>query len=538
LKTTGELWKQIQLEQEGEVNFASLHSGAVTNMISAATGICLDKPEQSLIVVSAPPVEHIPFNRQLVSSIENNFLLFPPDQREGDNSLVLNNPEFLAPEQFLFLAAGEDMRFSLLASRGKELELAIFQQGVPVHLYWSFRDTTFQHYLDLLIANTEANARFRRIQQMGLSKRRIPRNLNPTPEAYFLNYVSHTENSLVDLRNELDLVKAIVKVQDAVTRELDYERLIEILGGILLNTLKFQLGELLHCEQRNTPLMQKALWSSRHSYSTPEGLTIHLETDLEERVLRNREVYHLTDMPNSPYVMNHRLVSLLGLQDALLIPLELEKRHLGLLKLYYSDKLNLSQARKEWLLDLARIMSVSLDNAREHTHAFHLATKDGLTNIYNRRYFEEQFDMEMKRSRRYKKPMSLLMIDVDFFKNYNDQNGHLMGDKVLIKVAHLIKESLRATDFIARYGGEEFIVLLLEADLDRALMVAEKIRLRIAETVFENQKSQPDNNLTVTIGVAQYEEQMKKLDDLIKLADDAMYEGKQAGKNRCIVYNR
>ena len=69
-------------------------------------------------------------------------------------------------------------------------------------------------------------------------------------------------------------------------------------------------------------------------------------------------------------------------------------------------------------------------------------------------------------------------------------------------------------------------------------MVAEKIRLRIAETVFENQKSQPDNNLTVTIGVAQYEEQMKKLDDLIKLADDAMYEGKQAGKNRCIVYNR
>ena len=429
------------------------------------------------------------------------------------------------------------MRFSLLATWEKEQNLAIFQQGAPVQMFWSFRDTSFQRFLDLLVGNCEANSSFHHYQKMGLSQRRVQRHLNPTPEAYFINYVSRTENALSDLRNELDLVKAIVKVQDAVTRELDYERLIEILGGILLNTLKFQLGELLHCEQKNAPLVQKALWSSRRSYSTPEGLTIHLEQELEDRVLRDREVYHLTGMQTSPYVLNHRLVSLLGLQDALLIPLVLEQRHLGLLKLYYSDGLTLSQARQEWLLDLARIMSVSLDNAREHTHAFHLATKDGLTNIYNRRYFEEQFDMEMKRSRRYQKPLSLLMIGVDFFKNYNDQNGHLMGDKVLINVALLIKESLRATDFIARYGGEEFIVLLLEADVERALVVAEKIRRRIETTNFENQESQPDGNLTVTVGVAQYQAKMSKLDDLIKQADDAMYEGKQAGKNCCVVYH-
>ncbi len=536
MKNLGTLWKLIQQEPTGEVNFAHLHTRGVANMVSSATSICLDNPDQSLIVISDTANEHLTLDAFQLEQIVNRFLLLSPGAEPQPRGLQLNESEFLLPEQFLFLAAGEGMRFSLLATWEKEQNLAIFQQGIPVQLFWSFRDSTFQHIFDLLVTNTKANQDFIHFHKLGLSQRRASRHVNPTPEAYFLNYVSRTESNLVDIRNELDLVKAIVKVQDAVTRELDYERLIEILGGILLDTLKFQLGELLHAERTDSSLVQKALWSSRRSYSTPEGLTIHLESNLEERVLRNREVYHLSAMQTNPYVLNHRLVSLLGLQDALLIPLVLEKRRLGLLKLYYSDSLNLSPARQEWLLDLARIMSVSLDNAREHTHAFHLATKDGLTNIYNRRYFEEQFEQEMKRNRRYQKPLSLLMIDVDFFKNYNDLNGHLMGDKVLITVAHLIKESLRATDFIARYGGEEFIVLLLEADVERALMVAEKIRRRIENNGFENQENQPNGNLTVTVGVAQYDSAMNNLDDLIKQADDAMYEGKQAGKNCCVVH--
>jgi len=179
-------------------------------------------------------------------------------------------------------------------------------------------------------------------------------------------------------------------------------------------------------------------------------------------------------------------------------------------------------------------MSISLENAIEHTRAFQLATKDGLTNIYNRRYFEEQFYLELERVKRYRKPLSLLMLDVDYFKNYNDMNGHLKGDEVLIRVAQLIKNALRATDFIARYGGEEFIVLLSEADIDQAMIVADKIRSRIEQEKFDNQKSQPNGNLTVSIGVAQLTPEIQRFEEIIKLADDALYRAKETGKNICI----
>ena len=106
MTNTGKLWKLIQQEPEGEINFAQLHTGAVANMISAATGICLDDPEHSLVIASVPANEQLAFNRQRLSGIPHHFLLFQPGESDTDNALIMNNSEFLAPEQFLFLAAG------------------------------------------------------------------------------------------------------------------------------------------------------------------------------------------------------------------------------------------------------------------------------------------------------------------------------------------------------------------------------------------------------------------------------------------------
>ncbi len=159
---------------------------------------------------------------------------------------------------------------------------------------------------------------------------------------------------------------------------------------------------------------------------------------------------------------------------------------------------------------------------------------DGLTGIPNRRFFEEQFEREWKRAVRTKRPISLLMIDIDFFKNFNDTLGHLEGDWVLREVARIISENLRKDmDIAARYGGEEFVVVLPETDAKEANEVAERIRKAIESRCIEHPSSKVSKCVTVSIGVATItpnENQSKEI--LVKRADEALYEAKRKGRNR------
>ncbi|WP_185954231.1 GGDEF domain-containing protein [Balnearium lithotrophicum] len=163
---------------------------------------------------------------------------------------------------------------------------------------------------------------------------------------------------------------------------------------------------------------------------------------------------------------------------------------------------------------------------------------DGLTGIPNRRFFEEQFEREWKRAMRTKRPISLLMIDIDFFKNFNDTLGHLEGDWVLREVARIISENLRKDmDIVARYGGEEFVVVLPETDAKEAKEVAERIRKAIESRCIEHPSSKVSKCVTVSIGIATItpeENQSKEI--LIKRADEALYEAKRKGRNRVEVF--
>jgi hypothetical protein len=327
-------------------------------------------------------------------------LLSPGDRKEMESYLLWREESLLTNEESIFLAAAGDLRFTLLGLHQREREVAIFKRVNPVKVFWSFQDQVFREVLRRLEEALQPQEKFLDYLRHSGCRRQRQRYQNPTPENYFIAFADHAQEQLVELQNKLDLVHAVVKVQEAVTRELDTDRLVEILGAILVDTLHFQLGELLLFDEESKRLRQKALWSSMSSHRTPEGLAIHLEEDLELRVFRSGEPYELQRMPENPYVLNHKLITLLGIRDGLLLPLNDGDDSVGLLKLYYSEELQLSPERRQWLKDLARIMSVSLENAISHTRAFELATKDGLTNIPNRRYFEEQFYLELKRSRR------------------------------------------------------------------------------------------------------------------------------------------
>jgi diguanylate cyclase (GGDEF)-like protein/PAS domain S-box-containing protein len=164
------------------------------------------------------------------------------------------------------------------------------------------------------------------------------------------------------------------------------------------------------------------------------------------------------------------------------------------------------------------------------------ALMDGLTGIANRRHFDNTLDLEWRRAMRSAKPLSLIMIDIDFFKNYNDLYGHLAGDSCLQKIADTIKASLRrAGNFVARYGGEEFAVILPDTDTEGAYLFAESLREKIENINMEHKHSKISSSVTISQGVATtIPKKNSAQDELISLADKALYKAKQEGRNRVI----
>jgi two-component system cell cycle response regulator len=164
--------------------------------------------------------------------------------------------------------------------------------------------------------------------------------------------------------------------------------------------------------------------------------------------------------------------------------------------------------------------------------AVHSAITDKLTGLYNHAYFEHFLGLEVKRSLRQNMPVSLMMIDIDDFKQYNDTLGHLAGDQILSELGQLIKTNIREIDLAARYGGEEFSVVLPGVDLKGAVTTAERVRQVIHENSFSPELSSDSKNLSVSIGIAACPSDAEAVKELINKADMALYKAKREGKNR------
>jgi diguanylate cyclase (GGDEF)-like protein len=162
-----------------------------------------------------------------------------------------------------------------------------------------------------------------------------------------------------------------------------------------------------------------------------------------------------------------------------------------------------------------------------------LAITDGLTTLFNSRHFYTQLELEADRSIRYKHPLSMLLIDIDRFKEFNDTFGHLEGDKVLVRFSQILKSCLRAHDSAYRYGGEEFTVILPETTAEEARTVAQRIRTALAAECFMPSPGRSVSK-TISIGVTEYAP-MEDMTTFIRRADEAMYVSKQNGRNRVSV---
>ncbi|MCK4585509.1 GAF domain-containing protein [candidate division WOR-3 bacterium] len=243
-----------------------------------------------------------------------------------------------------------------------------------------------------------------------------------------------------------------------------------------------------------------------------DGITGH--------VAATGETYYAPDVSKDKYYIE----GVPHVKSEVAIPLKIEKRTIGVLDV--ESKKN--DAFSEWEIKLLSIIAAQIANAIEKSRLYEetkmLSLTDPLTELPNRRHFDIMIDTELRRSERYNRPLSLLLIDLDNFKSYNDRNGHLEGDKVLAEYAKFMKLSIRDIDFICRFGGDEFVVVLPETDESFAKAVAERIRKRVYN-------AREKLGITLSIGVASYPLDGEDKISLVMASDRACYIAKEEGGN-------
>ncbi|MCX7921597.1 MAG: diguanylate cyclase [Clostridia bacterium] len=324
------------------------------------------------------------------------------------------------------------------------------------------------------------------------------------------------------------LVEKLQEISSALTSTLDLR---EVLGRLLDS-----LGSMINYDHAAVLLKQgeslHLMAAQGFEYGdglTPAKIDIESITILAE-VVNNGKPALFTNLEDKA-LSKEVCFNFNNTSTLLAVPLISKKGVIGILTLDSSIPSFYGNYEMEIALAFAGQAGIAIENATLFSEVKKLATTDALTGLYNRRYFFEVAEAEFKRLKSQKIPMSMIMLDIDYFKRVNDTYGHTTGDEILRDAAQRFLRVLRIEDVIGRYGGEEFVALL--PGTDSAAFVAERLRKSIAREPFTTQEHGL-LNITISIGATIADENTNDLDTMIKRADEALYEAKKAGRN-CVV---
>jgi len=266
-----------------------------------------------------------------------------------------------------------------------------------------------------------------------------------------------------------------------------------------------------------------------------EGLRLKIgEEGLVGWVAQHGEPVLVPDVSQDPRYYSHP--DLPDTHSELDVPIRAGEKVIGVLDVQSRELDAFDESDLATLETLAHQLAVAMENARLYEETQQLAITDGLTGLYNLRYFYEALEKEIQRSERCHRSVSLIILDIDNFKAYNDLYGHLAGDDLLKELAQLMSKVTRRTDTLARYGGEEFVVILPETETEGARLLAERLQVKVREHRFSIQDGQAIGQITISLGVATYPHHADSAKTLVGAADRALLRAKRAGKNRLSVY--
>ncbi len=335
------------------------------------------------------------------------------------------------------------------------------------------------------------------------------------------------------LKRELTGLRSILSVAQVVVSSLDLD---EVLHNILcsaMGLLDMPAGSVALFEEKSSELTLRAHVGLSAEFVASDRWRVK-PGGLSERILAQGDILVVEECVEN-YLCSNPLLKLEGVRSLVAVPLKVQEKIVGIL--YLDDFIPRRFAAEELhlLSILGSFASMSIDNARLHREMCQLASTDGLTGLYNHRIFGQMLKEELSRAERYRQPLSLVMLDVDDFKRFNDTYGHPDGDKVLQAVADILRETLRKCDIPFRYGGEEFIAILPESGAEAAAVVAERIRQAVQCQSHRLLPAYIHQGVTVSVGVASFPRDGEDGDRLLHRVDQLLYRAKREGKNKVYV---
>lgn len=343
------------------------------------------------------------------------------------------------------------------------------------------------------------------------------------------------KSSIIERSNKMleQLVKdlaLIYEIGQEVNSIIDIERLYTTIASTFKKYLRINEFALLLFDVGADEMMVKAAFGfhntdaiSRMVFRKGEGITgLAAET--------GKKIY-IKDTSREKRFLNYKGERPTEPSSFLSLPLTYKDEVLGVMNFGRRGISSFTFQDVKMLSLIAGQVVLAIANARLYTKTRELSVKDELTGINNRRHFQNMLQMEWKRALRFHRELSLIMIDVDYFKTYNDTFGHPQGDKVLKQIGTLLKKNLREVDTVARFGGEEFVLLLPDTDKRGAVAVAEKVRMMVEGQRFFTEDRKDTRTITISAGIASFPDDVREMDDLIDHADIALYRAKEMGRN-------
>lgn len=324
---------------------------------------------------------------------------------------------------------------------------------------------------------------------------------------------------LMDLQMESLLLKTLTDIIETFGEEISLDEVLEKVTDSLKNlfaneTVALQLmGENFKRAVRGKPL------------ELPEEL-------LESTALRPRPIL----INNAESFPQYKNLADQGITSFIISTFHHKRKITGIIGVFSFDKRHFNIRDLDLLRMVSAPTSLLVENAELFEKTKILSITDALTQLYNRRHFEKILEQTLSdAAERTNAKVSLCMTDIDYFKHYNDLNGHPAGDAVLRKIAEIFRKSVKGSDVVARYGGEEFIMIFPDTSKDNVTKLCEAMRKRIKDFKFPNEASQPNGDLTLSFGIATFPDDARTADQLVKKADFALYKAKEMGRDRVVT---
>ncbi|MFL5319049.1 MAG: diguanylate cyclase [Myxococcaceae bacterium] len=358
-----------------------------------------------------------------------------------------------------------------------------------------------------------------------------------------------TSRDLAAAHEELSLKKQLEVANESLNRRVsDLSLLYDVSRSLnatlqlpeLLSQISQLVGDRLKVPKFSIMLLaEDGRLEVKSAYPLTEGvlgMTFELGHGACGRAAKSKKSVYLADLGADTEVYVRRKAGAPETGSLLSVPMIHKDAVLGVLNLERPDKAAFAPEEIELINAVADQAAIAVQNARLHEQTVALSITDPLTGAPNRRHLMTRLEMEIARANRFGTQLSVLMVDIDHFKQLNDLNGHRAGDDVLRQVCELMKASVRKVDLLARYGGEEFMIVLPQVTKDEGWEVAEKLRRAVEDLASDYGASQPLGKLTISVGLANLPVDATTQEDLVDCADSALYACKRAGRNKAIAY--